>query len=98
MQTPPELRRGFLLYRAGYSRPLRDRDGFFETRWLDTRGRAGPRERRSAHGRFHEPGGVGRYTADGLRDVLQPDTQHAVDQRGDVRQQTRRARRADRLR
>ena len=61
-------------------------------------GRAGPQERRGADGGLHERGGLGHHAAHGLRDVLQPDAQHAVDQGRNLRQPARRARRARRLR
>ena len=40
-------------------------DGLFETGRPDTCGRAGPRERRSADGRLHERGGLGRHATTG---------------------------------
>ena len=69
-----------------------DNYGLFKTRRTDSRGRAGPRERRGADGRLHEPGGLGHHAPHRLRDVLQPHAQHAVDQGRDLGQPARRPR------
>ena len=80
--------RGFVLYGRlnGY--------GLLEIGRTHPGSGAGPRQRRGADGRLHEPGGVGPDAPHGLRDLLQPDAQHAVDQGRNLGQPARGARHA----
>src|SRR6185436_6002098 len=52
--------------------------GFLKTRRTDSRGGAGPCQRRGVDGRLHEHRRLGGHTPDRLRDVLQPHPPHAV--------------------
>ena len=100
-EGPPMIGEAFFI--VAPARDVPDRSGltrmdFSKLDGLDPGGGAGRRDRRSADGRLHEPGGARADHGDRVRDLLQPHAQHALDEGGDLRQPAAGHFRARRLR